>query len=100
MSHTELVTIFSLTNTAFYIEGMKMKLYLTAALALAVSSLALASSAAAYTCDQHYAACLRYNHGPVICGCAKAACKKQVGSGDANDKWDDLPGIKACWRKK
>jgi hypothetical protein len=76
-----------------------MKFLITAALAAGFSGLGLVSTASAYTCEQHYSACLRYNHGPAICGCARAVCKKRVGSGDANDKWDDMPGIRACWKK-
>jgi hypothetical protein len=76
-----------------------LRLSTLAVLALFVLAL-VPGTAAAYTCGQHYDACLRYNHGPTICGCAKRACTARVGGGDAGLKWDSIPGIKACWRKK
>jgi hypothetical protein len=76
-----------------------MKHAITLAIATGLAGLAVATPASAYTCSQHYQACLRYNHGPVICGCAKNVCSKKVGAGDAGDKWDSIPGIMACWKK-
>jgi hypothetical protein len=67
-----------------------------------ITTLALASATptSAYTCSQHYQSCLGYGHGPSICGCARSICLKAVGpTGDAQAKWNYIPGINACWKK-
>ncbi len=72
--------------------------YLVALLIAGFCSLT-ASPAMAYTCTQHYEACLRYGHGETKCGCARNVCQKRVGSGDAGAKWNGIAGINACFKK-
>ena len=67
--------------------------------AVALTSLALAAPAHAFTCQQHHSACLQYGHGATKCGCARGVCLKAVGSGDAGDKWNGIAGVNACFRK-
>jgi hypothetical protein len=56
--------------------------------------------ALADTCEQHYYFCVnKYNNSPKVCGCARAACQKAVGSKDAGPKWNHLPGVNACFAK-
>ena len=75
------------------------RLSILAVLALFMSAFGSAT-AAAYTCSQHYDACLRYNHGTTICVCAKRVCTVKVGAGDAGPKWNWIPGVNACWPKR
>lgn len=73
---------------------------LKALAAIAVSAIALATPARAFTCSQHYEACLGYGHSTAICGCARSICLKAVGNkGDAGAKWNGIPGINACFKK-
>jgi hypothetical protein len=77
---------------------MRQKLIL--ACALTGAAVASTTAASAYTCSQHYQSCLGYGHGPGICGCARSICLKAVGpTGDAQAKWNYIPGINACWKK-
>lgn len=58
------------------------------------------SSAFAYTCSQHYTACLGYGNSAAVCSCARSICLKKVGAtGDAQAKWNWIPGINACFKK-
>jgi hypothetical protein len=52
------------------------------------------------TCDQHYTICVnKYGNPPAVCACARAACRKAVGTADAGPKWNHLPGVNACFSK-
>jgi hypothetical protein len=77
-----------------------MKRPLFFACTVAVVALVFAPPASAYTCSEHYQSCLGYGHGPGICGCARSICLKKVGAtGDAQAKWNWIPGINACWKR-
>jgi hypothetical protein len=76
-----------------------MKSHMAGLLAAVLASLVLASSASAHTCSEHYAACMRNGHGADKCGCARSVCQRKVGSGDAGQRWNGIPGVNACFRK-
>jgi hypothetical protein len=76
-----------------------MKCYMAAAITAICLSFVVVSPAEAYTCSEHYAACMRYAHGPAKCGCARSICQKKVASGDAGQKWNWIEGINACFRR-
>ncbi len=67
---------------------------------VAAAVMTTVAPAHAYTCSQHYTACLGYGHSAAVCGCARSICLKAVGSrGDAGAKWNGIPGINACFKK-
>jgi len=68
--------------------------------ALMCAAIAFAVPASAYTCAQHYTACLGYGNSTAACSCARSICLKAVGrTGDAGMKWNAIPGINACFKK-
>ncbi len=76
-----------------------MKAFLAIA-SLTLTAIAFSVPAHAYTCSQHYTACLGYGHSTATCGCARSICLKAVGTkGDAGAKWNGIPGINACFKK-
>lgn len=77
-----------------------MKIAFSLVLTAGMAALLPASAARAYTCAQHYEACLGYGNGEVKCACARKVCLKAVGAkGDAGLKWNGIAGINACFRK-
>jgi hypothetical protein len=73
---------------------------LIAIASLSIAATSLATPASAYTCSQHYTACLGYGNSAATCACARTICLKAVGSrGDAGTKWNGIPGINACFKK-
>jgi hypothetical protein len=80
-------------------EFGSMKITISVLVAGVLAGFAFAAPASAYSCSEHYDACLRYGHSTAVCACARGICRRSVGSGDAGAKWNGIPGINACFRK-
>ena len=78
-----------------------MRFHLAIALTCAAALVGSVPLARADTCRGHYTLCVnKYGNDPKVCACARSICVKKVGDADAGPKWNWIPGVSDCFKKK